>query len=102
MINARPVQNDKDASDLVAILLSNVGALHNQASVLSGDVRQLYGKIVRTHRVADCVHRKIRSARAHSDSSVGGPATSSQTQWAVTAHELVNLPEIGLTPFSKL
>ena len=49
MIHARPGRNGKDASDLVAVLLSNVGALHNQASALLGDVRRVYGKIeVRT------------------------------------------------------
>ena len=63
MINARPIQNGKDASGLVAALLSNVGTLHNQASVLFGDVGRLYAKIEGTHRAADCLHRKIRSAR---------------------------------------
>jgi hypothetical protein len=41
MNKPRPIQNGKNASDLVAVVLSNVAALQNQASQLSGDVRAL-------------------------------------------------------------
>jgi hypothetical protein len=44
MIDARASRNGEDASDLVTALLSNVGALHNQAWLLSGDVSRLMEK----------------------------------------------------------
>ena len=92
LIHARRSRNGKDASDLVAVLLSSVGALHDQAAVLSGDVRRLSRKIreyAPRRRLPSSENSK--RMRAHSDSSVGGPATSSQTQWAVIAHKPVNL-----------
>jgi hypothetical protein len=83
MIKGRMTRNGKDASNLIAALLSNVRALQNQASRLSGDVRRLRRKIDATHHATDRLHLKTRTARARSDSSVGGAATSSQTEWAV-------------------
>jgi len=65
MIDARASRNGEDASDLVTALLSIVGTLHNQAWLLSGDVRRLYGKIDATHRAADRLHRKIETMHAH-------------------------------------
>ena len=64
MIDARPIQNSEDTSAVVAALLSNADAHHNQASVLFGDVRRLYRKIDSTHRAADNLHRKIRTTHA--------------------------------------
>ena len=61
MIDARASRNGEDASDLVTALLSNVGALHDRAWLLSGDVRRLYGKIGATHRAADRLHHKIET-----------------------------------------
>ena len=64
MINARMTRNGKDASDLIAALLSNVRALQNQASRLSGDLHRLRRKIDATHRAANRLHRKIQSTHA--------------------------------------
>ena len=64
MINARPSRNGDGAGNLVAALLSNVGALENQASLLCGDVRRLYEKINATHRAAARLHRKIQTTHA--------------------------------------
>ena len=64
MISARMTRNGKDASDLIAALVSNVRALQNQASRLSGDLRRLRRKIDTTHRAADRLHHKIQSTHA--------------------------------------
>ena len=52
MIDARASRNGEDASDLVTALLSNVGALHNQAWLLSCDagyiVANRVGRLAKT------------------------------------------------------
>jgi hypothetical protein len=57
-------RNRKDASDLVAVLASNIGALHNQAVRLSGDAGRFHGRIKSVHRVADRLHPKIETTQA--------------------------------------
>ena len=64
MINARMARNGKDASDLIAALVSNVRSLQNRTSRLSGDLRRLGRKIDATHRAADHLHHKIQSTHA--------------------------------------
>jgi hypothetical protein len=103
MINTRLSRSSDGASDLVAAVLSNVGALEKQAPLLCGDVRRRYKKIDATHRAADRLHRKVATTRARIRTLRSADRLRRRKRhWAATAHKLVNLLQIGLTPFSKV
>ena len=64
MIEERVHPNGEVGTDLVAALISKVGAIHNEALRLSGDLRRLHRKIDATHRNVDRLHRKIERTHA--------------------------------------
>jgi hypothetical protein len=45
MTKPQQSRNGENTSDLVAVLVSNIGALHKQAARLSADVGRLHGRI---------------------------------------------------------
>jgi phage shock protein A len=64
MTKPQQSRNGENMSDLVAVLVSNIGALHKQAARLSADVGWLHGRIKSVQRVADRLHHKIENTHA--------------------------------------
>lgn len=102
MINTRPSRNAKNASDLVAALLSNVDALRNLAALLSSDVCRLYEKIDFRQRAADSLHRKIQTAQARIRIIRSEELIRHRTRTDRSASKLYVACQIGLTPLTKL
>jgi hypothetical protein len=79
MISPRQTRNGEDASDLVAALLSNVGALHKEVCRLSGDVSRVFGNTETMHRRSPSSQNR-KHARENADSAIARSGNSSQTE----------------------